>query len=397
MTRTGDRPPLRRVWVIVELLVLVGLNVESGVHRLFLEGAPGAGGIAYLAVGTAAGVFALARHWFPERIATLAASAIALSLGTSLVGYLVAPAATLSGDPEVLALMLLVGAGCHRLPRRLACGAVVLGGLAIAAAPVLRYGTGANPITVAVVWAVLWGCSVTVGLILRDGDARRDAALVAARNRERLALARELHDLVAHHITGVVVRTQAAGLILGEGPEHDLIQEIEHSGAEALAAVRRLVMMLRLDQATAVSMGGLTDAVEAAVDGDDAVSLRLEPRLEDLSIAPETVSTVHRVVLESLTNVRKHAPDAHHVVVTVRPVTAAARRLMVEVINDGHRRGRGRSAGGYGLLGMSERIAALDGTLIWGEHGESSWRVLVELPLPSGVVATRSSEGGIEP
>ena len=394
MIPTTAGPSLRRAPVIVEVVVLAGLNIENAVRRLFLEGAPQAGGVLYLVVGVLIGALALARRRWPERTAALAASAIALSLGAGLVGYLAAPAAVLSGDPEVLALMLLVGAACHQMPPVRAVGVAVSGGLAMVLVAVLRYGTGSTPLTVAVFWALLWGCGVAIGLILRDGDARRDAALAAARNRERLALARELHDLVAHHITGVVVRTQAAGLVLGDGPEHDLIQEIERSGAEALAAVRRLVMMLRVEQTVVPSMGGLREAVEVAVGGDDTVSLQLATGLEDLGVAAETVSTVHRVVLESLTNVRKHAPEARHVVVGVAPATDAARSLRVEVVNDGVRAGRARPGGGYGLLGMGERIAALDGTLSAGEHGEHGWRVLAELPLPGGVAPARPLGGG---
>jgi signal transduction histidine kinase len=67
------------------------------------------------------------------------------------------------------------------------------------------------------------------------------------------------------------------------------------------------------------------------------------------------------------------------------------RYLKVEVLNDGVRRSRGSrgSADGYGLVGMFERISALGGRLTVGESGESSWRVLAELPLPGGVVAAR--------
>ncbi len=228
--------------------------------------------------------------------------------------------------------------------------------------------------------------------MLRDGDARREAAQIAARNRERLALARELHDLVAHHITGVVVRTQAAQVVLADGTERELLGDIERAGAEALSAVRRLVVMLRSpEQELPPTAGNLLETIDAAVDGDKAVTVQVAPELEDLAVAPETVSTVHRVLLESLTNVRKHAPDARRVTVTVE---ADASYLRVEVCNDGTRQGRRNrhTADGYGLIGMTERIEALDGRLTVGEHGEHGWRVLAELPLPGGVVAAQPPE-----
>jgi len=390
---TATAPPVRGL-VIAEVVVLGGLNIEQLVRRLILDGPAPAGEILYFAAGLVLGAFALLRRRFPARTAALTASGIALSLACSAVGFLVEPAAAPSGDAEALATAILIGAACHRLPRGHAAVLAVLGGLTMAAAPVLRFGDTSKTLAIAVVWALLWGCSVIVGLMLRDGEARREAALAAARDRERLALARELHDLVAHHITGVVVRTQAAGVILADGPEQELIKEIEHAGAEALGAVRRLVMMLRSPEpGSQVTAGGLVETIEAAIGDDEGVTVRLAEGLEDLVIAPETVSTVHRVVLESLNNVRRHAPDARRVTVLVEPVDGR-RYLRVEVGNDGLRPGRvRRSPGGYGLIGMAERISALDGKLTAGAHGERGWRVLAELPLPGGVSAA-AAEGG---
>ncbi|OXM45129.1 sensor histidine kinase [Amycolatopsis alba] len=394
MLPTAAPPPVRGL-VIAEVVVLAGLNIEQLVRRLIVPGPAPAGEVLYFASGLLLGVLALLRRRFPARTAALTTSGIALSLVCSAAGFLSRPAAEVSGDTEAVALAVLVGAACHRLPRGHAAVLAVLGGLTMAGAPVLRFGGTSTTLTVAVVWALLWGCSVIVGLILRDGDARREAALAATRDRERLALARELHDLVAHHITGVVVRTQAAGVVLADGPEHDLIKEIEQAGAEALGAVRRLVMMLRSPElASQVTVGGLVETIEAAVGDDEGVTVLLADGLEDLAVAPETVSTVHRVVLESLNNVRRHAPDARRVTVVVEPADDR-RCLRVEVGNDGLRPGRvRRSPGGYGLIGMAERISALDGTLTAGGHGERGWRVLAELPLPGGVSATAAPERG---
>ncbi|RSN46123.1 two-component sensor histidine kinase [Amycolatopsis sp. WAC 04197] len=394
MLPTATPPPVRGL-VIAEIVVLAGLNIEQLVRRLILDGPAPAGEVLYFAAGLVLGALALLRRRFPARTATLTASGIVLSLACSAVGFLFEPAAAPSGDAEALALAVLVGAACHRLPRGHAAVLAVLGGLTMAAAPVLRFTDTFTTLSIAVVWALLWGCSVIVGLMLRDGEARREAALAAARDRERLALARELHDLVAHHITGVVVRTQAAGVILADGPEQELIKEIEQAGAEALGAVRRLVMMLRSPElASQVTAGGLVETIEAAVGDDEGVTVRLADGLAELAVAPETVSTVHRVVLESLNNARRHAPDARSVTVRVEPVDGR-RYLRVEVANDGLRPGRvRRSPGGYGLIGMAERIGALDGTLTAGADGERGWRVLAELPLPGGVSAAAAPEGG---
>ncbi|GAB2604218.1 sensor histidine kinase [Kribbella endophytica] len=394
MIRANSRL-LRRGLVVAEVVVVVGLNVEKAVGRLLLpDEPPPPGETLYLCVGVVAGAFALLRRRRPERLAQLATAAIVVSLLCSTVGFLAEPGGSIGGDTEALALLLLVGASCHQLRRPQAGGIAVLGGLALVVAPVLRYGGDSVNLTVALLWAILWGISVATGLILRDGNARREVALASARNTERLVLARELHDLVAHHITGVVVRTQAARVVLDDGTERELLEDIERAGAEALGAVRRLVIMLRSPELLSPGAGDLVETVVAAVGGDQAVTVRLAPELAGLAVASETVTTVHRVVLESLTNVRRHAPEARRVSVSVEPVDHEGRQyLRVEVLNDGHRhsRSRGRRAmDGYGLVGMRERIDALDGHLTVGDHGDHEWRVLAELPLPGGVGAARS-------
>ncbi|GAA1594237.1 histidine kinase [Kribbella hippodromi] len=390
-----------RILVVLEVVALVGFNGDEAVRRLVLRDQVTPGGVVFFGTGVVISALVLLRRRYPGAIGELIASAFALSLICSVAGFFVKPAAPFGGDAETLALAVLIGAGCHRLRSVPAAVVVIVGGLAIVTAPMLRYGRNSTTLTLAVLWTILWGCSVAIGLMLRDADARREAALVAARNRERLALARELHDLVAHHITGVVVRTQAAQVVLAEGPEQELLREIEGAGAEALAAVRRLVTMLRSpEQTVPLTSGGLVGAVQSAVDGHANVDLRLAPGLEELPVAPETVSTVHGVVLESLTNACKHAPDARKVTVAVEPTVRQGKVLLrVEVWNDGLRPGRTRrSAGGYGLIGMGERIDALGGTLTAGEADddeERGWRVLAELPLPGGVAA--ESDKGTKP
>jgi signal transduction histidine kinase len=275
-------------------------------------------------LGSAAAVLAVLRRRFVARIGLLGGGVIALSLlNTALSGLADdAPHATL-GLTETLAIALLVGAGCRRLGRYPAIGLGVAGGIAMTLAPVLRYGVGSSMALLAVPAALVWGGSLAVGLTLRDTDDRRLAALAEARTAERLRLARELHDFVAHHVTGIVVRAQAARVVAGRpgaaGPDADVYREIEEAGSDALTAMRRLVGMLRTDAPVpAPSATRIREAVLDAASGHDGVSAELPEELDRLTLAPQVIMTVHRVVLEALTNVRRHAPEAADVRVTAR-------------------------------------------------------------------------------
>ncbi|MFB9838143.1 sensor histidine kinase, partial [Actinoallomurus acaciae] len=237
---------------------------------------------------------------------------------------------------------------------------------------------------IAVPAALLWGASLAVGLILRDADDRRRSALAEARTAERLRIARELHDVVAHHMSGIVVRAQAARVLAGRSaePDDDVFREIEEAGSNALTAMRRLVGMLREDTVPEpVPASGIRAAVLDAAAGHDGVAMELPGDLDRLEPAPALITTVHRVVLEALTNVRRHAPDAADVRVAARvqhdPVADV---LHLEVVNDGVGEPSGGGSG-YGLVGMRERVTALGGTLRAGVESGRRWRVVVRLPL----------------
>src|SRR5204863_3389879 len=107
--------------------------------------------------------------------------------------------------------------------------------------------------TLAFAAALLLGISIAVGLMLRSRDAERvtavQSAVTDAQTAERMALARELHDVVAHHVTGIVVQAQAARVMGEKNPQIavDAMARIEDAGVEALAAMRRLVRSMRGD------------------------------------------------------------------------------------------------------------------------------------------------------
>jgi signal transduction histidine kinase len=221
------------------------------------------------------------------------------------------------------------------------------------------------------------------GAYLRSMDKLRRETQEEVRRAERLELAREMHDFVAHHVTGMVVLAQAAQVT--DTDPRKAFADIEEAGLSALASMRRMVKMLRDDETGAGGVNPLGDLsqIEDLVDrfsreGTDATCF-ISPELAG-TVAPEIAATAHRIVREALTNVRKHARGATR----VRVVVAAASGLGMEVsVRDDGQAARGRlaeSGGGMGLLGLSERIEAVGGQLRAQQRPEGGWETAAWLP-----------------
>ncbi|MET7990420.1 histidine kinase [Amycolatopsis sp. NPDC005232] len=236
------------------------------------------------------------------------------------------------------------------------------------------------------------GIAIAVGMFLRSRDSERTqvmkAAVTDAQTTERMALARELHDVVAHHVTGIVVQAQAARMMGEKNPQLALeaMGRIEDAGTEALAAMRRLVRSMRGDapagssdlseQATTDLDADLRKLVDGANHGiKTTLMLDLPPDLPH-----EVGRSALRLVQESLTNVGKHAADATEALVHAE---VTGRELHLSVRDDGrekaHRPAGG--SGGYGLVGMRERVALLHGRITAGRGPDGGWRVEAWLPL----------------
>jgi signal transduction histidine kinase len=248
--------------------------------------------------------------------------------------------------------------------------------------------------------ALMLGISIAVGLMLRSRDSERttvvQSAVSEAQTAERMALARELHDVVAHHVTGIVVQAQAARMMAAKNPQIavEAMGRIENAGVEALAAMRRLVRSMRGDapagssefseQATTDLGADLRKLIESANHGvPTSMHLDLPPDLPH-----EVGRSALRLVQESLTNVGKHASDATDAFVLAE---VNATELHLRVTDNGretaHRPAGG--SGGYGLVGMRERVALLKGRLSAGRGPDGGWRVEAWLPL----AATEEAEG----
>jgi signal transduction histidine kinase len=215
--------------------------------------------------------------------------------------------------------------------------------------------------------------------VLRREDAAR-AALT-----ERTRIARELHDVVAHHMTAIVVRAQAAvrvGTARQEDPTATLTW-IAETGQESLRATRQAIRMLRTTTGEAVPLAPeptLRDLEDVARRLRDA-GLAVDLHLPDAAPLPDPAveAAVVRIVTEALTNVLRHAAASRAVVrVVVRPEVV---EVLVE--DDGTTAppaGGLPATAGHGLAGMRERALALGGDCSPGRGSLGGWAVTARIP-----------------
>ncbi|GHE41205.1 two-component sensor histidine kinase [Streptosporangium violaceochromogenes] len=331
-------------------------------------------------------------------------------LGVSFAATLIVGVGGGDGTPglaETGALLILTMGGLRRIEPVGRAGLFALAAMVVleAAAGRLRGTEGA--LATGFLVFVGWSVAAGVGAYLRFQLERRKAAVRSVRRSERLELARELHDLVAHHITGIVVQAQAAKIVAERKPEAVLpaLEAIAGAGADALTSMRRLVSVLRAEDSAARSPGTRLVDLRAMVDrfsaGGPRVVFDIGQGITDGTLAPEVMTTLHRVLQECLTNVRKHAPGAgwveaylwmsdgqgHPGTAVPGPADGQARpgtdsvRLRVRNYGSVPDPGVSRLGGGFGLVGMAERVEALGGRLSAGYTPEGAWEVLAEFPL----------------
>ncbi|MFG2832121.1 sensor histidine kinase [Streptomyces sp. NPDC048434] len=312
-----------------------------------------------------------------------ARTAAVVSLSASAVLIAGQHAREVWGLGEGIALLVLLTAVVRRAPGRTAAVLGPMLGLACVLAPVRDIRPGLFTVVSVVLTVVVAAYST----ILRRQDARRLRDLAAVRAAERLELARELHDLVAHHVTGIVVQARAARFTAPEGRQAGAtLERIEASGSEALGAMRRLVRVLREDGVHPHPVAGLAEVcslTEAFARTGPPVVLSVDKGLAQ-ALPDDVAAAVYRIVREALTNVRKHAADATAVRIGLRPVPVGAE---LRIANDGGSPARlceQARGGGFGLAGLTERAEAMGGRLSAGPAAEGGWELTAVLPLDGG-------------
>ncbi|MFI5801810.1 sensor histidine kinase [Streptomyces sp. NPDC051561] len=324
---------------------------------------------------------------------------------------------------EFVALLVLVG----RLVRGVRRRVVPVAGLAallVLAVP-LRFtlrnpASGANvSLSMVLIAMVPVAGALLIGGHLRTTDARRRRAVVEARQDQRLHMARVLHDFVAHELTGMLIEVQAARATPHDPDQHrELLGRLEESGLRALDQMDRALHTLRQpdEGGAGAGAGADTEALPAAdhsplrvhgladlpelvdrfsASGSAPAVLDLDAELVG-ALREEADETAYSMVIEALTNVRRHAAEASSVSVSVR--REGGDRLCVAVTDDaggggggGGLGGRGgvllgqREGGGTGLVGMRERFVVLGGELSAGATG-TGWQVSGTLPVQGAAV-----------
>ena len=402
---TGLRPlvPARLADALIALAVAVlGTGSALGARHQG-EHVPAAAA----AILAAMGLILYARRRFPGFVVVVMALLVAglAALGTSLEGGFVAvlissySAAVYGGRRLAFGLatatvIVLLGIG---IP--VALGATWLGALALVR--ILLAAGGA--------WLV--------GLVIRGQFSARSAHLEMMRERaeltaarqqeearlatlaERLRIARELHDVVAHHLSVVVIQAQGAQRTIGRDPGRAMaaMTQVEQTGRTALEEMRGLLGLLRSGEQAddggddATGDGGAGQARLAPPGLADIGALAQEMRAAGLPVIVHTAGepgdiredvslTVYRIVQEALTNVVKHAGPA-----TATVTLTFGGTLDIDVTDDGRGAAAGLAAGipgaGHGTVGMRERVAMLNGHLAVGPRPGGGFRVHATIPL----------------
>jgi signal transduction histidine kinase len=267
-----------------------------------------------------------------------------------------------------------------------------------------------NPILGAVVYTFLINVVYFGGAVLGGqaawNAARRRARLAAQAEtlraqaaelkehavvEERLRIARELHDVVAHHISVMGVQAAAARRVLDVDPKaaSSALASVESSARDAVTEMRALLGTLRQGERLPAEPGRApepsVDAIPGLVDqlrseGFDVTYAVVANPGEAEKVSPAVGLTLYRTVQEALHNVRRHSTASAATVVLRVSGSGPSGFAEVEVLDAGRPR-TGTSGTGLGLLGMRERVASLDGSLEIGPRATGGFRVRVRLPL----------------
>ena len=376
-----------RQWLgIVVLAALAGLAtivLALGLH-------PSEGGPRLTLALAACGPMLLLRRWsLPVLAAAVAAAAVVMASGAAplplavllgLATYLVSSQLTRRVSiPATMAAAMVIG------------GALVYAALSKRSAPLaLLTIEGLMPLGAA--WFV--GDAMAARRRYQAGlaeQAKREQAAETERARrqvreERVRIAQELHDVVAHTLAVITVQAGVGSRLMAKRPEEAsyALKSIEEIGRTAQEELRIVLDLLREAGVSAAELSpaprlvDLKELVETVRASGTDVELRITST--DRQLSPALELSLYRVVQEALTNVVKHAPGAAATV----EVAISDRAVRVEVVDNGSPGGQRADAPaplGHGIVGMRERVAAFGGSLVAQPGPDGGFQVVAEVPI----------------
>ncbi|MFF4014507.1 sensor histidine kinase [Streptomyces sp. NPDC001843] len=254
-----------------------------------------------------------------------------------------------------------------------------------------------DSLTVSSVIALLaMAASCMAGLLSRErreyASALRSQEVAQAVTAERLRIARELHDMIAHSIGVIAIQAGVGSRVIQTQPAEarEALRAIEATSRQTLAGLRRTLVALRQTDRDAPVSGqaprapspGLAD-IEGLITATAGAGVLVDVRFSgDQRPLPADIDlSAYRIVQEALTNVVRHAGTGHCRVA----IDYGDEELSVDIVDDGRGAPENGAAHGFGIIGMRERVALLHGHLRVGPRPEGGFRVAARLPLPQPV------------
>jgi signal transduction histidine kinase len=235
--------------------------------------------------------------------------------------------------------------------------------------------------------------AAAIGASVRYRASVRRHLVGQAKFQERELLARELHDTVAHHVSAIAIQAQA-GLFLARSSSRkgradgdrealagatEALVIIEREAAQTLAEMRTMVGALRdrQTQPDVAPQRSIKDIQSLAANGADSMLIDVQLQGELTNLPPALEAALFRVAQESITNAKRHARLATRVEVNVVGTLSS---VQLFVSDDGAQSGGNSNPPGFGLIGMTERVTLLGGTLTAGPQADRGWRVHCSIP-----------------
>lgn len=356
--------PLARDWVLVA--VVIGAALLEGLLRPDIEQRP-------LEIVLVVAI-AFTLPW--RRVHPLAMVAVAMGVKSVVVAGIVASGGTVVGLTAGVFVLVLLYAVFRWGSGREAFGAVGVVALVVA----LGFGRDYTSIAELLPELAILTLPALAAVTVRALSTSRTRDLERVRLAEREQLARELHDTVAHHVSAMVVRAQAGRVVGATDPSAaiDALAVIEAEGARTLTEMRVLVGALRQgDDPALLAPKGAGDIASLARAAGTGPTVEVSSTGDVDGLHPSVGAALYRIAQESVTNATRHAVRARRVSVDLVVDSDVAH---LAIVDDGEPVAVERDRPGYGIVGMTERVSLLGGTLTAGPGSERGWVVEARVP-----------------